>query len=409
MKFMKKIKKFFLTNWVAKLIILLVTAALWAFVASTQSTIGKFPTTIEIKTINVPTGYSAIYDQDTVSLKIMAEPSAWRALSTQSFSAYIDLSNLEEGTYELPVSVTTSVKDVQIVQRDPERIMVRVEKNISKMVPISARVEGSAAEGMISGDATFNAKEASVSGPESIVNKITEAVAVVRINGESSDFKKTVRLTALDENGDLYQSIVFNPTEVEIDLKIIKASNNKTVGIKVKTTGIPKDGFYISKITVDPQTVNIIGPLANLANISSIDTAEIDVSALEKSITRDVALRPQTGTALQKDQPTTVKVTITVSESDISRQMPVKVTFIGLDPTLRIVSQDPVETKAIVSGSSALISQLTVNDILLTIDLTGKVAGKNTINLDSSQLQLKPGLSLVNLVPGSISLQIDNR
>jgi len=63
MTFERRVKKFFLTNWPAKLIILLAVAALWIFVASTESTIGNFPGKIEIKTINAPNGYAAIYDQ----------------------------------------------------------------------------------------------------------------------------------------------------------------------------------------------------------------------------------------------------------------------------------------------------------------------------------------------------------
>jgi len=78
--------------WI-KLFCLLAAILLWVYVAAGQSAVGKFPGNIEIRAINVPSGLVAIFDNQSVEIKIMADSATWRKLSADSFTAYVDLTS----------------------------------------------------------------------------------------------------------------------------------------------------------------------------------------------------------------------------------------------------------------------------------------------------------------------------
>lgn len=408
-KIINKIKKLFTTNTTPKVAALVVALILWIFVAASQSSAGKFPGQLPVKAVNVANGLVAIYDQKEIEIEIMAKPSVWNKLSSNSFSAYVDMEGAQVGTYEMNVQVVSNVSDVKIIKKNPDKIFVRIEEVISKQVVVNQRVEGNAGEGLVAGNIEFTPAETDVTGPRSIIENISEAVATIKLNGESADFEKEVSLKAFADNNKELQDITFNPNKVKARIAIIKGTNNKSVGIKVNLTGNPKDGYYVSKITTSPAVINITGQTSNLQSINYLETQNIDITEANSDIEREVLVKIPDGIALQRGEPNRVKVIVLFSENPINRIISPKVEAKNLDSNLRLSSYTPTEIKVTLSGSQSLIAALDQMSVILDIDLAGKGAGTYDYPIDSSMIRPINGITVLSVMPTSIKISVSNK
>lgn len=392
-----------------KLLCLFTAVGLWVYVSASQSTLGKFPSSIPIKTTNIPSGLTAIYDTKVVNIKIMAEPSVWRQLSSESFSAKVDLSALTAGTSTVPINVTCSVPNVQIVSQDPENIIVTLEPIVSKDIAISKKIEGSAADGMTAGDIKTDPDHVTVKGAKSVVGNISEAIVVVNLNGESDNFTRTLPVLAYDEKGEIIKELEFDPIEVVASVPIVKASNNKTVGIKVKTSGTPKSGYYVSAVTSTPSVVDIIGPLSTVKDINFIETYAIDLTDQSSDFEKEVNLNIPGGLTLQVGTQPKVKVSIKISPNEISREMAVAINTDTVDSGYKVTNVSPSQLKVIVTGPSTVVNGLKTNDISYAPDLKGKNPGIYNFNIAASDINVPSDITVISVLPSAISVTIEHK
>lgn len=408
---LKYLKKFLTKNLWIKIFCLFAATVLWVYIAAGQNTVAKYPGSIKIKAINVPSGLMAIYDNKTVEIKIMAEPGVWSKLSSDTFSAYIDLSGHSEGTYEFPVNVVSSTPGVTIVEKNPERIIVSLESILTKDVAINKKIEGSAGEGLVAGNIELSPDKVTVRGPKSIVEGISEATAIIKLNGETEKFSKNVPVVALDETGEAIDNVEFNPAEITATVPIVKASNNKTVGIKVKTTGSPKAGYYLSSVTTNPSTVDITGPANLLTDVNYIETAPIDLSDLSAVTEKEVSLNVKSGIALQVGSPTKVKVKMVFAQAETSKEVVPTVNPLNLS-NYRISSMNPATIRVVCSGRADLIDKLSSQNVILNLDFKDKTIPSNlSLNFDISaqNFVLPDGISITSVIPSSIALTLENK
>lgn len=401
--------KFFTHNLAIKIICLLAAGSLWVYVSANQNTVAKFPSSIPIKVINAPSGLVAVYDQKTVDLKIMAEPSVWRQLSNKSFSAYIDLSGATEGTFELPLNVVCSVPNVTIAEKTPSSIIVSLEPIITKDIAINKKIEGNAGEGLVAGNIDLTPDKVSAKGAKSLIDNLNEATVIISLNGETEDFSRNIPVVAIDEKGEIISDISFNPEQVKAEVPIVRASNNKTVGIKVVISGVPKNGSYVSSIIATPSTVDITGPSSVLSSINYIETYGIDLSSIDATVTKDLSLNLPDGIALQAGLENSVKVQITLSNETVSREMTASVSFQNLASNLRVSSQNPSQIKVVVTGDISKVNDLATSDVVAQIDLSGKSSGNYSINLTSSNINVPDGISVASITPSALIIILENR
>jgi YbbR domain-containing protein len=396
-------------NFLIKVFCLLVASGLWIYVSAGQSTVGKFPSSLNIKAINAGSGLVAIYDTKTVNVKIMAEPSVWRQLSADSFSAYVDLSGAHEGTIEIPVNVVSSVAGVQILEKDPSSILVSLETIIAKDVSINKKIEGNAGEGLVAGAVEVNPTEVSVKGPKSIVESFSEGTVVVTLNGETGNFTKTLPVIAYDEKGEIIKELEFRPSEVEASVSIVKASNNKTVGIKVKTNGSPKSGYFVSNITVSPSVVDITGTSSIISQVNYVETYALDITNADVNIEKEISLNPVEGVTLQAGSPSKVAVKVTVSPGEVSKELNATLSYDNLASDYRVTNVAPSQVRVAVSGPLAKISTLKSSDIVLGLDQRGKSAGTYNFDISTSGFRLPEGVSVASVLPSTLSITVDRK
>jgi len=316
--------KFITNNWQAKLVCLILATALWAYVAIGESQVDNLPGNIPLKIINIPQGLVPILDQDTVQVKISADRSVWNIISANSISAAIDLNGLTQGTHEVQVSAQSNIANVEIVEVVPNKVLVRLEPIAKKNVSVKVQVEGQAGEGLVPGDAVISPDTIEVSGAQSVIEKILEATAIIKLNGETNQIEKNIELVALDSKGEIIKNITFSPKEVKVSLPIVKAGTSKTVGIKVNTTGQPKSGYWVSGIITTPDVVTAVGASGILRGINYIETKTIDIEGIDASVTKSIGLNLPSGVSLTDDIGQ-IKVEIKVTALGSSKELFTKI------------------------------------------------------------------------------------
>lgn len=405
-RIIKKIHKFTTINTSVKIIAVMISLVLWIFVASSQSNAGKFPGKIPIKMVNLANGLSAIYDQKEAEIEIMAKPSAWNKLSSNSFSAFIDMEGLAAGTYEMNLQVQSNVSDIKIISKKPTKLFVRVEEVVQKRVVVNQRVEGSGAEGFVAGNVEFLPTEIDVRGPKSVVDNISEVVAIIRLNGESDDFEKEVEVRAFDNSGEEITDVTFNPNKVKAQVTIVEGRNNKSVGIKTNLSGSPADGYYISKITTTPNLVNITGQSSVLQVVNYLETQNIDISGVNSDLEKEVLLKIPDGIALQQRESNKIKIQISFSENSISKTVTPKVEPQNLAPNLKFDSPNSSDIKVTLSGRASIISAIDPKNVVLNIDFSGKVAGTFSVPLVTNMINPIDGVTISSVSPASVFVAI---
>ena len=406
---MKKFFQALIRNLPAKIISILISTGLWIYVGMGQAQTGTFPGRIPLEFRHTPSGLVAISDIDSVSIKIVASSNEWKTLGASSFSAVVDLTGLNEGAFEVPIRVNTNISEVQIIEVNPNKIFVKLEKVVKKEVPINLQIDGQAGEGYVVGDWGIVPSNTEVSGASSIVDKILEATARVTLAGEKETVKKIVRLAALDAQGNEIRNLEFNPQEVSVELPLVKASSVKSVGIKVITSGQPADGFWISQIETDPSSVAITASEALINKISFLETREVDVTGLDQSKELKITLKSNPG-VIVLDNVDKIKIKITISAISSTRQIKTGFSWLNLSDNLKVVSADPQAVTVILVGSATDLARLDSNDVTVNIDLRDFArAGAYSLDISSSDIILAEGISFSSIIPTAINIMLETR
>jgi YbbR domain-containing protein len=133
---------------------------------------------------------------DTVSVRLRGRASEVRALSSTNLEVTVDLSWAQQGgevTITLRPQAINVPPDVDVVSISPTQVRFRVEEVRQKIVPIRPFLVGAPPKGYQAGEPALVPDHALVSGPSSLVQKISE-VATERIimTGRTDTFVQNV-------------------------------------------------------------------------------------------------------------------------------------------------------------------------------------------------------------------------
>lgn len=392
--------KFLTKNTGAKIIALLFAVFLWVYVAASESKVSYFPGSLPIEAKNTPTGLAAIYDEQKVRVKLQAPYETWQKISVDNLSAFVDLGGLQEGTYELDVQVLTNLPNVVIVEKEPSKIVVRIEPIATKEVLVVVKFEGEAKSGFVPGEPVVTPAKVEAQGAKSLIEYLSEATALIKLSKEEEDFQKTVSLAVYNEKGEKQKGIEFTPKSVEVKVLIVPASESKTVGVKVITKGKPSSDYFVSKIESEPATVDISGESSKLKPILYIETKEVDIEGIKSNLEKYVELDPPSGISLEQKN---VKVKITLSLNTIQREITASLTF-NVGAGLSVTSVSPNIIKVVVSGPSNVINALSSSNVAITFDLSGKAAGSHFVNITKSMISVPSDCVASSWLPSAVTI-----
>lgn len=297
-------------HWSGKLISLLLAVTAWFYIASSQARLIDFPGGINLKTRNTPTGLAAVTDIDKIKLKIISNTWQWRQLTADSFEAYVDLSGLSPGIYEKEIIVNPLTSGVKVSEKNPDKILVKLEPVMKKTVPVEVKISGLPAEGTEQESVATEPESIEISGAKSILEKIEKAEARVKLSGQDKDFSQLTAARAYNQ-GEPLTNLSYAPTEVKVNIAISQLERLKQIGVNPKITGQPAAGYQVNSIVVEPALIEVKGRPEQLVKISNIATEPVDINNVNSdlTVTKKLILPEGTDVNLGTTQ-VTVKITV---------------------------------------------------------------------------------------------------
>ena len=288
-------------NWnnkqkvIVQLVCILLSLGLWIYVTNIENPIKSYElNNVPVEILNSDslkdTGLALAPNQNFyVKLKVEGNTQDLFSIDKSDFKITVDLSEfvLKKGENKIAVNIKEAPSTVKIKNSSGLTITVNTEEYSTKEVPVKSEINVISKSSYYVATPVFSPETVVVSGPESLVNKVTKVIA----EGEESNAVKTIVkdyiISAVDDNGNEVTGVQLSQKWVEATIEI---NEGKTVPIKINTTGILPNGLRLKSISSDTTEIGITGPEEILNNVSEIGTEVIDLSGIKDSTTVEVAL-----------------------------------------------------------------------------------------------------------------------
>lgn len=421
-------KKSLMNKSTLKILSLLIAILIWVVVKNVQDpmlvkVITRIPVTIVNESylasrLEVPL---LIEGQDTVNVKVKGRESVVKELAREDFTAVADMTqiiSMETTPRMVPVKVSCEGLLDSDISVTPGNIQVDIEKQTSVEKIIAVNTGDTVPDKNYEvGVLKANPEKVTISGPESIVNKIDRVVAMVDV----SDRKET--RIELDSELKIYDKNQDELSEKQLsylDLKEIRNNKIKVtaefwkaqnkISLKAESSGSPKHGYQVSEIKLVPDTISIAGTdealqkLAEAGNTLEIPGSMIDVSGKSSDFEVNIDLTellPE-NTKLARDLNSSVIATVKILPYN-SQDFELPATQIQTENILEdmdlVFEQEKITVR--LKGKDEDLKKLKPETVQMKIDLKGYKEGEYTVPVT---VTLPGGYELVDEIAVKVKL-----
>ncbi len=299
-----------------KLLALIAAVCLWFVVITVENTVYKYPDQLDIEFMNLGNNITLENRLPRVDVYLRVDKEDLKKVTKNDLDIYMDFEDLESGEYTLPVKASSQNALAQILKIEPATVTVNLAPEIEKEVQINTKVDGKPAQGYIVENTRPEAQTVTVTGAQSVMDRIGSIDAKVILDGtQTENFKQSVQL-AVPESLDISpQLITFSPSEVLVDVAISSEIEEKEFSIIPKFINESEKASYKNRIRILPETVIVRGEKNVLENTDSIETNTIETSLLFRNKSLTVGLNVPTGIELRNPEQ---NITVKLIERNIS-------------------------------------------------------------------------------------------
>lgn len=318
----------------------------------------------------------------TVTLELEGNRSDLSKLDRSNITVIADLSRIyDPGEHELsydisyPGSVASNA--IEELSRSPGTVKVTVEQLISKEIQVVVNYSGNVPTGCIADkeNAELDHKTILIEGPASVIDSITQAKINVDIDGLTESFSQAYRYTLCDAQGEPVdaQLVVTNVAQVNLSLLIQHVKEIPLIVNVVDGGGATKE---TTSVVLQTPTIMVAGTAAALEQIDQIELATIHLADYmrDTEITYPLNL-PANLTNLTGLTHVTVSLTFPELRTATYQVTNFRVLNVPEGMEAALVTR---ELTVKVRGPMELVSKMTADDILVTVDLTGESLGTFT-------------------------------
>ena len=377
------------------IISLLIAISLWAFViGEVNPEASRSYRDIPIRFVNQETleqSDLAVYtvSQRTVNVTLRGNRSEINKIDNKDIVATVDLDDAAMGDNPLRVDVKVPSK-VEIESQSVNKVIVTVERRVSKEVPVSVSYEGTfnGEEEPITVD--VNPGEVTVYGAETTVGKVTAASALVAENSITEETQEiTCSLIAVNEAGQKVHGVRLSEDSVKITSELAKL---QIVPLHVPVEGEKSDG--IERTVTVPETITIKGKAADLESITSITTEPVYLEDVLTNTTIPlVPILPEGVAVSEESEKLEAVIQVNKTETEVLDFDQAAVELRGLGEGLTAQAAE-ISIEVQLTGSENLLADLTNDDISLFADLSGLQAGRHRVKVHAMCAAGNPVISV---------------
>ncbi len=187
-----------------KLFCLMAAVGLWAYVGSSRSAEIKLRVPVEFR--NLPAGMVVENSRDQfVTVRLSGRQEDIKLINAKNIKTYVDLENAvisDEVRYPLEL-VKTEIPDGVRIDLSREKVLLSIQRKLTRRVPIVVRTTGEVREGFLLGVHRAVPAYVNIVGAESSVREVEPIfTGEVKVDGQSKSITREVPLD-LEEHRDL--------------------------------------------------------------------------------------------------------------------------------------------------------------------------------------------------------------
>ena len=387
------------------LLSLLIGAALWVFVTDVENPtrVDVLPAKVPVEAVNVAPELAVANTLPAVQVRVSASEDRWERLTSANFRAFVDLSGL--GAREQRVEVTIDVQGiagVRVAETIPPSVLVNLEDFVSREVPVVVRLVGTTRLGYDVEAARPERATVQVSGPESLVALVREAVADVAVSGLTLAVDQAVSLTPRGERGGDVVGVRLDPPSLRVAVDVRQTVRSRTLPLTAIVTGEPAPGYRVTGVEVDPPAATVTGTIEALQGLEALPLVAVDITgAVDGTLTQTVApeLPPGVGAAAE------LVATVTVRVAAIEGTTRLSVAPEAADVAEGLVARlAPSSVALVLAGPLPLLNPLGPSDVRVTVDAAGLGAGTAELTV---RVDVPPGIAVVTVQPRTLSVTLE--
>ena len=371
-----------------KLLTILMSVAialgLWLYVITveqpeSEATYYDIPVVLQNEDILAERGLMIVSERPTVTLHLSSTRTNLNQLNEANINVIANVNSIvTAGTHELTynVSYPGSIPSGSVSRQSsrPNMVTLKVENRITKQVPVVPVYTGSVAESLVADkeNAVLDNAFIEVSGPESVMEQITQAMIFVDLEGKSQTIVEECAYTLCNEAGEPVDS-QWVTTNVEVVNLTLTIRQVKEVKLKVNIVAGGGATEATSEIKIEPATIRISGSEALLAGLEELELGTINLGELTEGATLTMAINLPEGitneTGLTEAVVDVKFPNLKTTTLSISR---IELTNIPAGMQAELVTQ-LLEVK--LRGPATMIDSIVAESVSVTVDLEGAELG----------------------------------
>lgn len=284
-------------NWGLKIASFLSAAVLWLVVTNINDPIMTYRVTdvpVTIKNANLITDRGQVYEvldgTDMIDVVTVSAPrSIIDSLDRSNIVAVADINDLTSvDTVAIKLSTNKYNDKLDSIRGNIDSVRLSIEEKLSKSLPVKSVTTGEVREGFIVGSVSTDQNLIRISGPKSIVSRVSKAQAEVDISGFSNNISTDCEVRLYDEEGNeiTAENLEKSISKVRVNAEILE---RKTLPLTCEVTGTPEDGCqFTGEVTFSKAAVTVAGRSKLLENIEAIaiPAGVVDVTGATEEIGR---------------------------------------------------------------------------------------------------------------------------
>jgi YbbR domain-containing protein len=237
---------------------------------------------------------------------------------------------------------------------------------------------GEPAAGYDVGDERLAFTSASVTGPASAVERVSELIAAVSLASLKSSLDQAAPLTAIDADGQRVNNVTISPTTVQVQVPVTQKVGFRDVAVKPVVTGQIARGYRVTNIIVTPPIITVSSSDRDKVTAlpGFVETEPLDITGVSDDLTQRLALVLPEGVFPTGEPTVLVQITIAAIEGSVQVQRPIEVQ--NLAPGLA-VTLAPQTVDVLVSGPLPVLETLQSGDVRVIVNVEDLAAGTYTL------------------------------
>lgn len=387
-------KKILTNNILLKILSLLFAILLWLVVVNiddptVSKTISGIPVVIQDE--NVLTEQNQVYEVisgDSATIVVKGPRSCIDKMTKDDFVAEASFSEMSN-VYAVPITVRNRYakyeKSVDITQKTTT-MTLEVENIITRTLEIQIKETGVMPTGCMMGSESIVPTTVEVSAPESVINAISKAVVEVNLAKYNKTQSVSLPIYFYTETGSRVDLGTHAKLSEETAVVSMNVYSVKEVPLKFSTVGTPKEGYSLTDVECDVQTVKIAGD--NVSDIDSItipsEVLDVNGKSSDVQISIDITGYLPDGVVLYNDENSKVNVVAKIEKLIVKKfkvsNKDIEVRNLPTGYTMSYIGESTVTLQ--LRGLSSVLDGFTEESLAPYIDLREAVEGENLITVN---------------------------